>query len=81
MIMIPKPPGRSPRGVEVNTLECNIIVREFELQSRYYAHFQTSFLGKVWTPLIPQLWVKYYHCSSSKRIAVALNNPRRLICH
>ena len=36
-------------------------------------------LGKVWTPLSSKLWVKY-HCSS-KRMASALNNPRRLICH
>ena len=29
----------------------------------------------------PQLWVKLYHCCSSTRIALALNNPWKLICH
>ena len=38
-------------------------------------------VGKVWTPLSFQLWVKYYHCWSSGRMDLALNNPRRCICH
>ena len=38
-------------------------------------------LGKVWTPLSSQLWVKYYNNCSSWRMALALNNLQRLICH
>ena len=38
-------------------------------------------LGKVWAPLSSQQWVKYYHYCSSKRMGLALNSPRRLICH
>ena len=32
-------------------------VSEFELQSRYYIHFQTNTLGKGMNPLIPQAMV------------------------
>ena len=39
-----------PRGV--------MVIREFVLQSRYYVHFGQIPLGKVWTPLSSQLWVK-----------------------
>ena len=38
-------------------------------------------LGMVWTPLSSQLWVKLYHYCSSRRMDLALNNPRRFICH
>ena len=27
------------------------------------------------------LWVKKYHGNSSTRVALTLNNPRKLICH
>ena len=38
--------GRAcPRGVEANVANCDIIVCEFELQSRYYVHFQIKSLG------------------------------------
>ena len=36
-----------------NVLDCNIVVSEFELQSRYYVHFRTIVLGKVMNSLIP----------------------------
>ena len=42
-----------PRGVMVQAMDFRIVVSEFVLQSRYYVH-----LGKVWTPLSSQLWVK-----------------------
>ena len=29
-----------------NVLDCDIVVREFELQSCYYVHFRTNTLGK-----------------------------------
>ena len=36
----------SPRSVMVNEPDCNIVVREFELQSRFYVHSRSSTLGK-----------------------------------
>ena len=41
-----------PRGVMVKAMDCGIVVREFELQSRYYAHFRANTLGKGMNPLI-----------------------------
>ena len=37
---------RCLRGVMVKAMDCGIVVSEFELQSRYYVHFQTNVLGK-----------------------------------
>ena len=154
----------SPRDTVANMLYSDIIVSEFELQSRYYVHFQINNLGKChhhhivlgarisltlsrhsslsfialgrssgqqpvsshscWmyvragrpafarpcvgihkstslmssslllqqcpaclvrlsTSYIPinQQWVKYCHVCSSRRIALALNNPRSLMYH
>ena len=42
-----------PRGVTVKGLDFGIIVSEFELQSRYYAHFRISNLGKGMNPHPP----------------------------
>ena len=39
-------------GVMVNVLDCEIVVREFELQSHYYVHFRANTLGKGMNPLI-----------------------------
>ena len=37
---------------------------------------------KVWTPLSSHLWLKYYHyCPYKKRMVLALNKPRKLICN
>ena len=44
--------GGSPRGVMVKAMDCGIVVREFELQSHYYVHFQVNTLGKGMNPLI-----------------------------
>ena len=33
-------------------LDCDPIVSEFELQSRYYVHFQTNTLAKGMSPFI-----------------------------
>ena len=43
----------NPFGIVANVQNCNIIASEFELQSRYYVHFQISVLGKYISPLIP----------------------------
>ena len=42
----------NPCDIVANVLECDLIVSEFELQSRYYIHFQTNTLGKHIYPLI-----------------------------
>ena len=39
-------------GVMVKVMDCRIVVREFELQSSYYVHFQTNTPGKGMNPLI-----------------------------
>ena len=41
-----------PRGVMVKAMNCEIVVREFVLQSRYYVHFRANTLGKGMNPLI-----------------------------
>ena len=41
-----------PRGVMVKSMDCGIVVSEFELQSRYYVHFRAKTLGKGMNPLI-----------------------------
>ena len=41
-----------PRGVIVKAIDCEIVVREFVLQSRYYVHFRANTLGKGMNPLI-----------------------------
>ena len=44
--------GGGPRGVMVKAMDCQIVVREFILQSRYYIHFRANTLGKGMNPLI-----------------------------
>ena len=36
----------------VKAMDCGFVVREFELQSRYYVHFRANTLGKGMNPLI-----------------------------
>ena len=45
--------GEILRGVVANVLDCDIAESEFELQLRYYIHFLTNTIGKVWTLLPP----------------------------
>ena len=40
------------RGVMVKAMDCGIVVCEFELQSRYYAHLCSNALGKGMNPPI-----------------------------
>ena len=40
-------------SVVANVLECDIVVREFELQGCYCFHFWTNTIGKGMNPLIP----------------------------
>ena len=41
-----------PRGVMVKAMDCEIVVSEYELQSRYYFHFRTNTFRKGMNPLI-----------------------------
>ena len=43
----------SPHRVMTDVLNCNIIINEFDLQSRYYVHFLPITLGKGMKPVIP----------------------------
>ena len=45
--------GGCPRGVMVKAMDCQIVVREFVLQLRYYVHFRANTLGKGMKPLYP----------------------------
>ena len=47
----------STRDVVSYVLDYDFVVSEFELQSHYYAHFQTNALGKGMNSLIHQLWL------------------------
>ena len=40
------------RGVMVKSMDCEIVVSEFVLQSGYYVHFRVNTLGKGMNPLI-----------------------------
>ena len=41
-----------PRGVMVKAMDCEMVVSEFVLQSRYYVHFRANTFGKGMNPLI-----------------------------
>ena len=45
--------GGCPRGVMVKAVDCEIVVSEFVLQSRYYVHFRANTLGKGIEPPYP----------------------------
>ena len=63
-----------------NEQDCEMVVCEFELQSRCYVHFRTYTLGKGMSSDIPP---KHGLNSTTtvllKRLASAGNNPRSLI--
>ena len=61
-------------------LDCGLELSDFELQLRYYVHFQTNTLGKCMNNLIPspQLIAKVYHCYSSIKMALAIKNSPSL---
>ena len=42
--------------------------------------FRLISLGKAWTLLSLQLWVKSYYYCLSTRMPLVLNNPQRLMC-
>ena len=46
------------RGVIVKALNCNIVIRDFELQPHYFIHFRTNTFGKGRNPLVLPSMVK-----------------------
>ena len=42
----------SLHGVVADVLDCDLVESEFELQLRYYVHFQTNTIGKDMNPLV-----------------------------
>ena len=64
------------------TLDCGIVVREFELQLPYFVYFWTNNLAKDIKPFLSsQVWVKLYHECPSRRMGLVSNNSWILICH
>ena len=50
--------GGGHRGVMIKAIDCEIVVSELVLKSRYYIHFRANTLGKGMNPLSTQLRVK-----------------------
>ena len=73
--------GGKPRRVMAQVLDYDIVVSTFERQSRGYVHFRTNTRGERYELPHPQLWFLRYFFFSSKRVILALNNFRSLICH
>ena len=61
-------------------MEGDIVVSNFELQSHYYVHFQTDTLEKNMTPPTYSSSYKWLN-GTITRMALALNNPKKFICH
>ena len=55
-----------------NVLSCNIVVREFELQTRYYVRFWTNTVRKGMDSFIPLVMDKWYRYYSSTTMPLAL---------
>ena len=45
--------GGNLRDVVANVINCDFVVREFELKSSYYVHFRSNTLGKSMNPFVP----------------------------
>ena len=53
--------GENANGLVANMLDYDIIVSEFELQSRYYIHFETHTLRRGMRPFIlPTMYLRGY---------------------
>ena len=70
-----------PRGVMVKTMNNRIVISDFWLQSPYYVHFRTNTLRKGMSILILPTMGWIVPQLSSRRMGLALNNLRRLICY
>ena len=46
-----------PRGVMGNVVDCDSMICEFELQSRYYVPFRANTLGKDMKPFILSIFI------------------------
>ena len=58
MAFLPIEGQNTTHVIMVKAMVCEIVAREFELQSRYYVHCRTNTLGKAWNSLSSQIWVK-----------------------
>ena len=67
-------------SVVANVLDSNI-VSKFELRSCYYVQFGIDTFGKGMNCLSLLLLFKPYHYFPFTMIALALNNPRKLVSH
>ena len=66
--------GISLRGVVANVVDCDILLSEFELESRYYVHIRANNFRKGMNSLtLP--------CNGLNYFSLALNYPQWLICH
>ena len=74
--------GGCPHGVMIKAMDCGIVVSEFKLQSSYYVHFRTNTLRQSYeTPYPPSYGSNSTTTVFFRRMALALNNQQRLICH
>ena len=48
----PLPPADWAFGIVANVLDCDLVIKLFDLQLRYYIHFLTNALEKGMHPLI-----------------------------
>ena len=65
-----------------NVLDCNIVGSKFKLQSQSYVLFRTNTLAKGMNSFIhPRFGLKSHQCYTLARMALALNNPQKWICH
>ena len=65
--------------VMVNVLDCGFESSDFELLSRSLSDKYPW--ERIESPCLPDYRLNSNHYSSSTRMALALNNPRRLMCH
>ena len=62
-------------------MDCGLVVSDFEPQSFYYVSFQTNTIGKGMNSLKLTVMGRIISLLSSTGMALASNNPQRLICY
>ena len=62
----------------IKVLHCDIVISEFELQSRYNGYFRTNTFENGLTHL--EHWFNSTTFFTSTNLALVLNNPSKLIC-
>ena len=69
------------------TVDCDIVVNEFELQSRYYVHFRTIILWKgtnflnpaiiAWIVPLPSFWMNGFGIKQPTKVDMPLNKETK----